>query len=132
LFEEIKTNGMAVCGADDSLKALKARQVDVLVLAQDFAAEAGWYCASCFSVGTCVGKTDCCPECGSVEVEKIDIKEEIVKTAERYECRIETVKHSEILMELGGVGCLLRFLTPEQYQKGYFDSSARSLVLGTA
>ncbi len=62
-----------------------------------------------------------------MEVEKIDIKEEIVKTAERYECRIETIKHSEILMELGGVGCLLRFLTPEQY--GFFGSSAPALVL---
>jgi hypothetical protein len=129
LFEEIKTNGMAVCGADDSLKALKARQVDVLVLAQEFAPEGGWRCVSCHAAGTRIEKTDTCPECGSAAVEKIDIREEIVKTAERYECRIETVKHSDVLMELGGVGCLLRFLTPEQHQTGFFGSSAPALAL---
>ncbi len=129
LFEEIKTNGMAVCGADDTLKALRAQQVDVLVVAKDFASEAGLRCVSCHAAGTYKRKTDTCPECGSMEVEKIDIKEEIVKTAERYECRIETIKHSEILMELGGVGCLLRFLTPEQHKTGFFGTSPPALVL---
>jgi hypothetical protein len=35
--------------------------------------------------------------------------------AGQLECEIEVVEHSDVLMNLGGVGCLLRFLAPSDY-----------------
>lgn len=44
----------------------------------------------------------------------------MVQIAESYGGQIETVEYSEILMELGGMGCLLRFLASEQYGPDLF------------
>jgi hypothetical protein len=38
-----------------------------------------------------------------------DLKEEMVRLAERSACHVEAVLHSDALARLGGVGCLLRF-----------------------
>ena len=38
----------------------------------------------------------------------------LIKLAERQSVEVEIVQHSEVLMNLGGVGCLLRYATPEQ------------------
>ncbi len=40
-------------------------------------------------------------------------KEVIVKLAEQQDCNIELVSQSDVLMRLGGVGCLLRYQMPE-------------------
>ncbi|MEE9550942.1 MAG: hypothetical protein V3W08_11165 [Candidatus Binatia bacterium] len=37
------------------------------------------------------------------------IKEEMVRMAEEHGCTVEIVNQSEALMQLGGVGCLLRY-----------------------
>jgi hypothetical protein len=44
-----------------------------------------------------------------------DVREEMVRLAGRLECGVEVVEHSDVLMNLGGVGCLLRFLAPAGY-----------------
>jgi stalled ribosome rescue protein Dom34 len=44
----------------------------------------------------------------------VDVKEELVRWAEQARCKIEVVNHSDVLMQLGGVGCLLRYLEPER------------------
>ena len=36
--------------------------------------------------------------------------------AERSGSEVEIVNHSDALMRLGGVGCLLRFPVPEKYR----------------
>jgi hypothetical protein len=56
-----------------------------------------------------------CAECFSQEVRELNVREEIVRMAERTGSRVEVVNHSDSLMRLGGVGCLLRFLGPEKY-----------------
>jgi hypothetical protein len=43
------------------------------------------------------------------------LKEELARMAELEGCGVEIVHDSEILMRLGGVGCLLRFLSPDAY-----------------
>jgi len=48
-------------------------------------------------------------------MQDVRLKEELVRLAEQNQCQIEIVNHSDILMEFGGVGCLLRYLTLEQY-----------------
>lgn len=40
-------------------------------------------------------------------------KEALVKLAEQQDCGVELVNRSDVLMQLGGVGCLLRYQVPE-------------------
>src|SRR6266700_1174131 len=56
-----------------------------------------------------------CSECLSKEIRELNLKEEIVRMAEITGSRVEVVNHSDALMRLGGIGCLLRFLGPERY-----------------
>jgi stalled ribosome rescue protein Dom34 len=80
LVREIKTDGLAVVGAEATMEALQFGVADVLVMAQSFDPE-------------------------------FRVKGEMVKLAEQHRCNIETVKQSETLDRLGGVGCLLRYRT---------------------
>jgi protein required for attachment to host cells/ribosomal protein L7Ae-like RNA K-turn-binding protein len=41
------------------------------------------------------------------------VREELVRLAEQTQCHIEIVEDSPILMEFGGVGCLLRYAVPD-------------------
>lgn len=50
-----------------------------------------------------------CPNCGGKAIHQVDLKEELVRLAEQRGCHVEMVEHSEDLMYLGGVGCLLRY-----------------------
>ena len=55
-------------------------------------------------------------------------KEELVRLAEQQGCKIETVNQSNILMQLGGVGCLLRFRPPgsSDLESGMADEGSTS------
>jgi len=117
------TNGLGVAGIENSINALRAGQVDVLVLAQDYNSKSWWYCTSCQLVGKQISKAIICPQCKNEEIKEIDIKEELVRLAEKYNCKIETIENSDILMNMEGVGCLLRYLLPEQYEQGYQSGS---------
>jgi peptide subunit release factor 1 (eRF1) len=89
--------------------------VDILVMAKDFEAETGWRCRSCRFVGEQHGRLENCPECGAKEIEETDLKEEMIRLAEKYGCRVEVVNHSDRLMQFQGIGALLRYYTAEQY-----------------
>jgi hypothetical protein len=56
-----------------------------------------------------------CPCCGSSKTHALDIKQELARLAELAGCGVEIVHDSDSLMRLGGVGCLLRFLSQETY-----------------
>lgn len=45
----------------------------------------------------------------------LTLREELVRLAAQNHCQVEVVNYSPMLMEFGGVGCLLRYLLPEQY-----------------
>ena len=47
-------------------------------------------------------------------MQSTNLKEVMVKLAERQSLEVELVQNSDVLMDLGGVGCLLRYATPEQ------------------
>jgi len=57
-------------------------------------------------------RPDACPYCEGGEMREVNTKEEMVRIAERSGCRIEIVNQSEVLTRFGGVGCLLRYITP--------------------
>jgi hypothetical protein len=56
-----------------------------------------------------------CPKCGERSVAQTNLKEEMTRIAERNGAIVEIVRNSDVLFEVGGVGCLLRYLMPEQY-----------------
>ena len=60
-------------------------------------------------------RSDACPQCASVTGRRLDIKEEMVRLAQQTGCHVEVVEHSDALIQLGGVGCLLRYAAPENY-----------------
>ncbi|MBL8290873.1 MAG: hypothetical protein JNN08_03500 [Bryobacterales bacterium] len=115
LQRAVLSNGLAVIGTGASAKALQDGQVDVLVLAKSYAPDPGWMCCSCEAKGLEPVTPDKCPRCGDSEFLHVDVKEELVRWAEQGRCKIEVVNHSDVLMQLGGVGCLLRYLEPERF-----------------
>jgi peptide subunit release factor 1 (eRF1) len=114
LQHEMNTSGLAVIGADASLSALKWKQANVLVLAKSYNPDPGWSCTECGAIGSNRALDKVCPECGSKELGDLDIKEEMVRIAEKSGCRVEIVDKSDFLMDIGGVGCLLRYRMPEE------------------
>lgn len=109
LQREVNANGPAVIGVSDSLNALRWGQADVLILAKAYEPEPGWVCSACGAAGLDHAKPAACSECGEKQIRVINVKEEMVRMAERNACKVEIVNHSEVLMTFGGVGCLLRY-----------------------
>ena len=115
LRKEICRHGLAVAGSRASLQALKCRQVDLLVMATEYVPEPAWICTGCDTAEVQQSRPAVCPNCGCPRTRELDVKEELVRLAELAGCGVEIVHDSEILMRLGGVGCLLRFLSPDAY-----------------
>ena len=119
LMQEIHRHALGVAGLDATIQTLRQGNLDVLVLASAFDPEMGWLCAACGAMGVNRGRLDVCPECGQHELQEIDLREEMVRLAERQGCGVEIVNHSDSLMRFDGVGALLRYYAPEQfYQRG--------------
>jgi hypothetical protein len=115
LQQEICRHGLAVAGSRASLQALKSRQVDLLVMATEYSPEPAWICALCGRADVLQPRPAVCPSCGCSKTREVDVKEELVRLAEASGCGVEIVHDSDTLMRLGGVGCLLRFLSPDAY-----------------
>jgi len=118
LLDELRTGGLAVAGTEATLEALARRQVDVLVLSESYVAPPGWRCKECGSVGSNAAPM-ACPACGERCVTNTNLKEEMMRKAEQFGSTVEVVRNSDVLLEVGGVGCLLRYLRPEQYAAAY-------------
>jgi hypothetical protein len=115
LQKEICRHGLAVAGARASLRALQSGQVDLLVLATEYVSDPAWICRGCGASDLHSARPAVCNRCGISKIQELDVKEELVRLAEIAGCGVEIVHDSDILMGLGGVGCLLRFLAPEVY-----------------
>ena len=112
LKEELRRGGLAVAGARESLMALRQGQVDVLVMAE----VPGWTCLDCGALADEAPLGTGCPECGKHGIRTIlHLQEDMVRLAEQQGATVEIVRESDALLALGGVGCLLRYLTPEQH-----------------
>ena len=115
LLMQIHLHGLAVAGANACTLALRAGQADTLVMAKDYESDAAWLCPMCGSLVTQANAPEACPRCASAPVRQFDNKEEMVRLAQQTGCHVEVVEHSDALMQLGGVGCLLRYVMPESY-----------------
>ena len=115
LQEQICSHGLAVAGSRASLLALQRHQVDLLVMASEYQPEPAWICKACDAAAVQQPRPEICPRCRCPQVQELDVKEEMARLAELDGCRVEIVHESESLMRLGGVGCLLRFRSPDEY-----------------
>ena len=110
----VQRGGLGVAGTARTLEALRQGQADVLILARDYAPGPAWTCARCTWVGSTSLLPERCPECHANDLRSADLKEVMVKLAERQVLEVEVVEQrSQALDQLGGVGCLLRYATPE-------------------
>ncbi len=114
LVSHLRRGGLAVAGTASTLEALERNQVDVLVMANTYQPPRGFVCKSCGGIVSATDRPSTCLRCGSKDLRPVNVKEAIVKHAERTGAEVEIVQHADLLMALGGVGCLLRYLTPEQ------------------
>jgi rubrerythrin len=115
LITQIRTHGLAIAGSRACMGALKARQADVLVVVKSCDLGQGWECRGCGTIELELPVPNTCPACRAAQIRTFDIREELVRLAEQQEVAVEVVEHSDILMSLGGVGCMLRYLTPAHY-----------------
>lgn len=106
LSESGSGTGRAVTGMADTLAALEANRAEVLVLAEGLRAT-GVRCERCGHLAAAPDGP--CEACGGPVVEVPDLVEEAVELALRERCRVEAVADGEALVEVGGVGALLRF-----------------------
>lgn len=113
LVSALRRGGLGAAGTAATLEALRRGQADVLVMARTYEPGPAWSCRPCGWVDAMSSAPKRCPDCDSGEVQSANVKEVMVKLAERQSLEVEFVQHSDVLMELGGVGCLLRYATPE-------------------
>ncbi len=108
LIEGLRGHYLAVAGSAATLAALRWGEVDCLVMVGDYQPDPGWTCTSCEAAGTEAPETSTCPKCGAATVRPLDVKEALLRLAAQLEYPVEVVEKSDVLMSLGGVGCLLR------------------------
>lgn len=108
LLEEVNRGGLAVTATAQSLKALQKGQVDLLILSENYHPPKAWKCLDCQY--TAIGEKTCaCEACGSKNLIDTNLKEEMIRLAELMSSDIEILRNSDALLEIRGVGCLLRY-----------------------
>jgi protein required for attachment to host cells len=112
LIDQIRTHGLAVAGTRASMEAINTGQADVLILVKGYDPGQGWQCRGCGKIELERPRPDTCPACRTGRLREFDIRGELARLAEQQGVGVEVVEHNDILMSLGGVGCLLRYSTP--------------------
>ena len=114
VLQELRRNGLAVAGTTASLEALQLGQVDMLVMAEAYDPPSGWVCGSCDWLQASVDCSEACLRCGNFELRRIDVRKEMARLVEVHESAFELVQQSDLLFDLEGVGCLLRYVRHDQ------------------
>ncbi len=109
LQRELNTGGLAVAGTVETLNALSWGQADVLVMGKSYEPPPAWRCAGCGMQSEKIAQPETCPQCGGAGLHAQNLKEEMLRLAEKNGVKVEIVLHSDLLHNLGGVGCLLRY-----------------------
>ena len=109
VIDRFRAGGLAVAGLEPTIEALNLEQVDQLLLAESFNGDrAGWQCAECRVLGT-EPAPEACPFCEAPLPERIDLREAMVRRAERTGRKVEIVESHAGLEALDGVGATLRY-----------------------
>ncbi len=83
LARQIYSGGLAVIGTGPSFQALRRGQVDMLVLTKEYAPDPELVCSKCGIIDSKADCPDVCPLCRSTKLKTIDIKEAMVRMAEK-------------------------------------------------
>ncbi|MEA2093597.1 MAG: hypothetical protein U9P11_03425, partial [Pseudomonadota bacterium] len=124
LIAGLRSQNLAVAGSADTLDALRWGEVDTLVMASNYQPDPGWSCAHCKAIGTEAPETSICTQCVHPEVRPMDTRETLLRLAGQLDRPVEVVEHSDALMSLGGIGCLLRTKIEPQTEPQTVFSSA--------
>ena len=106
--DRFRAGGLAVAGLEPTIGALNLEQVDRLLLAEGFDGAPGWQCAECRVLGLPPAPSEC-PFCGAPRPAELDLREAMVRRAERTGRRVEIVEGHAGLEALDGVAALLRY-----------------------
>jgi rubrerythrin len=112
LQHEIVSDGLAVVGEKETLQAVHTGQADVLIIAKACSLAKGWLCTGCATLTAGAMAPRQCAHCGAAKFRTVELREELVRLAEQNGAMVEVVQQSDRLMQLGGVGALLRYRTP--------------------
>ncbi len=115
LHAEIRGRGLAAAGTDSCLKALLEDRATALVLSNTFKPDPAWVCSSCGEIMTAGEIPRECAACHGSDFSELDMREEIVRRAERKGRPIEIVENSSTLEAIGGIGCFLRYRDIDRY-----------------
>jgi peptide chain release factor subunit 1 len=105
LRDAVGAGSKGVGGLADTLAALCARRVELLLVSEGYA-ESGWRCHGC---GTLAAIGPKCATCGGEMEHLDDVVEEAIQVALHQSCRIEMCVENADLDVLGRIGALLRF-----------------------
>lgn len=109
VIDRFRAGGLAVAGLDPTIEALNMENVDRLLLVESFnGGSKGWQCAGCRVLGR-GDVPDACPFCDEPVPERVDLRDAMVRRAERTGRAVEIVEGEHELERLDGVGALLRF-----------------------
>lgn len=109
VIDRFRAGGLAVAGLAPTIEALNLEQVDQLLLAEAFNGDhVGWQCPQCRVLGVDPAPA-ACPFCSEPLPERIDLREAMVRRAERTGRKVEIVESHPGLESLDGVGALLRY-----------------------
>lgn len=106
--DRFRAGGLAAAGLEPTIEALNLEQVECLLLAEGFDGAPGWQCAECRVLGLPPAPSEC-PFCGAPRPAEIDLREAMVRRAERTGGRVEIVEGHAGLEGLDGVAALLRY-----------------------
>ncbi|HET6616392.1 MAG TPA: Vms1/Ankzf1 family peptidyl-tRNA hydrolase [Gemmatimonadota bacterium] len=109
VIDRFLAGGLAVAGLEPTLEALNLEQVDQLLLSENFNGDhAGWQCAHCRVLGL-EPMPGSCPFCEAPMPERVELREAMVRRAERTGRKVEIVESHAGLEALDGVGATLRY-----------------------
>ena len=110
LWDEIKagylSGGLGVAGPSRTLEAAKTGRIEEILVTRDVEID-GVRCRACENLAH--GVPDTCYVCGSSDLFKVDLVNELVELAVQTRAHVEFADAFEALSEVGGVAGLLRY-----------------------
>jgi len=116
ILKEAQPMGRATTGPEPTLSALQNHQVERLVVDGRFRAQ-GWGCSKCGYLGM-GGVPGACPLCRG-KVVPVELREDIVLKAQAQGVDLFFTENFPPLVEVGGVGALLKFRIPSGMRKSF-------------
>jgi hypothetical protein len=107
LEERLRVGGLAVAGTRASYFALRRGQVQTLVMSTEYSPPVGWLCVSCRVERATGRRPNRCRACGSRSLVDLEVREAMLRLAERRGILVELVRDSAALRRIGDVGCVL-------------------------